>query len=44
MTADRDKQATGSTMIRSQQRLPDSGLRDNHMQWDFRTCRACSGT
>src|SRR3546814_807408 len=21
--------------IRSQKRLPDSGLRDNHMQWDF---------
>jgi len=23
--------------IRSQKRLPDSGLRDNHMQWDFWT-------
>lgn len=23
--------------IRSQRRLPDSGLRDNHMQWDFWT-------
>lgn len=23
--------------IRSQERLPDSGLRDNHMQWDFWT-------
>ena len=24
-------------LIRSQKRLPDSGLRDNHMQWDFWT-------
>src|SRR5690606_8205271 len=24
-------------VIRSQKRLPDSGLRDNHMQWDFWT-------
>jgi catalase len=24
--------------IRSQKRLPDSGLRYNHMQWDFWTC------
>jgi len=23
--------------IRSQKRLADSGLRDNHMQWDFWT-------
>jgi catalase len=23
--------------IRSQKRLPDSGVRDSHMQWDFRT-------
>jgi len=23
--------------VRSQKRLPDSGLRDNHMQWDFWT-------
>jgi catalase len=25
--------------IRSQKRLPDAGLRDNHMQWDFWTAR-----
>lgn len=24
--------------IRSQKRLPDSGLRDNHMQWEARVC------
>jgi len=26
-----------TNFIRSQKRLPDSGLRDNHMQWDFWT-------
>jgi catalase len=27
----------GEMGSRSQKRLPDSGLRDNHMQWDFWT-------
>ena len=30
--------------IRSQKRLPDSGLRDNHMQWDFWSNNPESGT